>query len=94
MIDSHEYELCSDHEKANGLADYYQSVSDVCKDLSTKTFKNKVHSTVKKFFKNNIILNDIKFVTYNEVVVNIKTLKNKKSTGDDLVSAKMLKNSS
>lgn len=85
-------DLCTDKEKADGFAKFFASVTDSNRDLSTVGFKKHVHSKVNKFLRQNINKDEIKFVTYRELTLNIKNLQNNKAAGYDKISSKLLKN--
>lgn len=92
LFDTNGVELKSDLDRANAFAEYFSSLSNVFENLGRPYFTKKVENTVKKFSKQKVLIDEIKFTSYKEVVKAIKTLKNSKAAGHDLISARVLKN--
>lgn len=82
----------TDEEKAEAFAHHFSEISNNCNDLGTRTLTTKVNKTVKNFLKYPIGLDDICLTNFREVKDVIKSLKSNKATGNDLISAKILKN--
>lgn len=82
----------SDKEKADALADHYEKVHHLTKDLGDPDFDKSIDNKYKNLLKEKIITNDIKFVSPHEISRALKTTKNRKAPGPDKIQNIALKN--
>lgn len=84
--------LTTNDKKVDGFAKFFSTVSKISDNLGVDYFSKKVTNDVNKFLKQNININDVDLTNYKEVKQTIKTLKNNKALGNDVISGKILKN--
>lgn len=92
LYDKNLTELNNDKEIANAFAVHFAGMSNVLDELGNKSYSKKITTEVNKLRKRKPDLNEVNFVKYSEVLDAIKALKNNKASGDDGISAIVLKN--
>lgn len=91
LFDKGDKTLSTAVEKADAFAKHFSNISNI-NNLGSKSFTQKVHRVVDNFLKQPLDINGIKFTNFTEVSNTIKSLKNNKAAGSDMISAKVLKN--